>query len=444
MAGDGLGRRVAPVLSNKYKIIRMEIVNPKKVIKYIDLCSGIGGFRIAINNMSHICDAKCVLSCDIKQSAIDTYNLNFNEQNEKTNIYDLKAEEIENFDLLCAGFCCQPFSTAGNKKGFSDDRGGIIFKIIELCKYHRPKYVFLENVFNLITINNGECIDRITILFEELGYFVNYKKLNSKDFGLPQDRQRVYIVCCLDKKICFDNCVPQLPRLKIQDIIDYTDRNSKIDKSFTDKLLELHTKKHIYGCKIGDKRGGDSNIHSWDLSYSGQINQDETRLMNQILLERRKKHWADAKDIDWMDGMPLTTSEIETFNHSQNLQQMLDNLVLLKYLRLEKCKEIVNGKREYKEDSEEGYNICKGKLSFPISKILDPEDVAPTLTATDSSKLALIIDENTIRQINRKEIKKICGFPDTFEIPDNVNYFDLFGNMATPPVLEAILRIMLV
>ena len=137
----------------------MGVIIPKKVIKYIDLCSGIGGFRIAINNISDICDAKCVLSCDIKQSAIDTYNLNFNEQNEKTNIYDLKAEEIESFDLLCAGFCCQPFSSAGNKKGFSDERGGIIFKIIELCKHHRPNYVFLENVYlgntlNLLRLNS--------------------------------------------------------------------------------------------------------------------------------------------------------------------------------------------------------------------------------------------------------------------------------------------------
>ena len=420
----------------------MGVIIPKKVIKYIDLCSGIGGFRIAINNISDICDAKCVLSCDIKQSAIDTYNLNFNEQNEKTNIYDLKAEEIESFDLLCAGFCCQPFSSAGNKKGFSDERGGIIFKIIELCKYHRPNYVFLENVYNLITIKNGECIDRIVKLFEDLGYYVNYKKLNSKDFGLPQDRQRVYIICCLEKKVFFEN-IKQFSPMKLNEIIDYNDKNSKIDKSFTDKLLELNKTRPIYGCKIGDKRGGSSNIHSWDINYSGKISEQQKELMNQILLERRKKHWADIKNIDWMDGMPLTKSEIETFNNSENLQQMLDNLVELKYLRLEKCKHLVNGSREYKEDSEEGYNICKGKLSFPISKILDPEGICPTLTATDSNKLALLIENNTIRQINKKEIKKICGFPDTFQIPNNVNYFDLFGNMATPPVLEEIFRIML-
>ena len=91
----------------------------------------------------------------------------------------------------------------------------------------------------------------------------------------------------------------------------------------------------------------------------------------------------------------------------------------------------------------EGYNICKGKLSFPISKILDPNDISPTLTATDSHKLAVIIDENTIRNLSSTEMKKICGFPDSFIVPNHVNYGDLFGNMATPPVIKEIFEVLL-
>jgi DNA (cytosine-5)-methyltransferase 1 len=114
----------------------------------------------------------------------------------------------------------------------------------------------------------------------------------------------------------------------------------------------------------------------------------------------------------------------------------------LKYLRLEKPKDLVDGKRVYKEELPEGYNICKGKLSFPISKILDPNDISPTLTATDSHKLAVIINDN-IRNISSVEMKKICGFPDSFLIPEHVNYGDLFGNMATPPVIKEIFEILL-
>ena len=161
------------------------------------------------------------------------------------------------------------------------------------------------------------------------------------------------------------------------------------------------------------------------------------------MLERRKKHWAEKKKIVWMDGMPLTETEIKTFYKKNNLKTMLDNLLKKNYLRLEKCKNLINGKRVYKEDSEEGYNICKGKLSFPISKILDPNDISPTLTATDSHKLAVIINDNTIRNLSSTEMKKICGFPDTFVVPEHVNYGDLFGNMATPPVIKEIFEVLL-
>ena len=412
-------------------------------IKYIDLCAGIGGFRIAINNFSKSnanFNFKCILSADIKQDAIDTYNLNFDEKNKINDIYNLKPEKMEDFDLLCAGFPCQPFSSAGQKKGFADKRGGMIFKIMEICKYHKPKHIILENVYNLMTLENGKYIDRIKEIFEELGYFVNYKKLNSCDFGCPQSRERVYIICSLGKNIIFDE-IKYKDKVYLKDVLDKSVKTSNIDKKFTDKLLELHKENSIYGCKMGDKRGGPNNINSWDIGFNGVLSNKERNLMNQIMLERRKKHWAKSKDIVWMDGMPLTYTEIKTFNKEKNLQAMLDNLIEKKYLRLEKCKDLVEGKRVYKEDSEEGYNICKGKLSSPISKILDLNGISPTLTATDSHKLAVIIDNSIIRNLTSKEIKKICGFPDTFIVPKHVNYYDLFGNMATPPVIESILEL---
>ena len=412
----------------------------KKPIKYIDLCSGIGGFRIALENINNI-KPLCVLSADIKQDAIDTYNLNFNENNKITDIYSLKNEDINTFDLLCAGFPCQPFSSAGQKKGFSDKRGGMIFKIIDICQHHNPRFVVLENVYNLITLENGNCIKKIKKLFEDIGYKVSYKKLNSSNFGCAQSRERVYIICTLENSFNFEN-IKCREKVTLNSIIDYTNEKTNIDLTFCEKMLQLHKVSQLFGCKIGDKRGGKNNIHSWDIGYNGQINKDEKELMNEIMLNRRKKHWAEKKKITWMDGMPLTFEEIETFYKHDNLKKMLDNLVHLKYLRLEKPKDLVDGKRQYKEDALEGYNICKGKLSFPISKILDPNDISPTLTATDSHKLAVIINNKVIRNLTAHEMKKICGFPETFIIPEHVNYGDLFRNMETPPVLEEIFNIM--
>ena len=414
--------------------------NQIKDIKYIDLCSGIGGFRIALESIDNI-NSKCCLSADIKQDAIDTYNLNFNENNKITDIYTLMNEDIEPFDLLCAGFPCQPFSSAGQKKGFSDKRGGMIFKIIDICKYRKPRFVVLENVYNLMTLENGNCIKKIKKLFEDIGYIVNFKKLNSCNFGCAQSRERVYIVCTIDEIFDFKN-IKYKANVNLNSIIDYSNNKTNINPAFCKKILQLHKESSIFGCKISDKRGGKNNIHSWDLGLNGELNEDEKNLMNEIMLNRRKKHWAEKKNITWMDGMPLTYDEITTFYKYDNLKEMLDNLVNMKYLRLEKPKDLINGKRKYKDDSPKGYNICKGKLSFPISKILDPNDISPTLTATDSHKLAVIINDNTLRNLSSTEMKKICGFPDTFVVPEHVNYGDLFGNMATPHVIKEIFEVL--
>lgn len=412
-----------------------------KQVNYIDLCSGIGGFRVALNNISKKNNIlfNCLLSADIKQDAIDTYNLNFNETNKKTDIYTLEPEQIPGFDLLCAGFPCQPFSSAGQKKGFSDERGGMIFKIIEICKYHKPENVLLENVYNLIKLNNGECIKEIKKLFEEIGYFVSYTKLNSKDFGCPQSRERVYIICNKNKLIDFKD-IKYKPEVLLKDIINYDENNSTIDPKFINRILNIHSTKKLYGYKLGDKRGGKYNIHSWDIEYTGVISDEEKTLMNSIMLERRKKHWAVSKKIKWMDGMPLTLDEIKTFCSNEKLEEMLKNLVRYNYLKIEKPKDIIDNKRVYQENGLDGYNICKGKLSFPISKILDPNGLSPTLTATDACKLSVITDK-TLRNLTKNEIKLICGFPRDFKIPDGVNYFDLFGNMATPPVLESLFEL---
>jgi DNA (cytosine-5)-methyltransferase 1 len=409
-------------------------------VKYIDLCSGIGGFRVALESVDCIIP-KCVLSADIKQDAIDTYNANFNENNKITDIYTLQNEDIEPFDLLCAGFPCQPFSSAGQKKGFADERGGLIFKIIDLCTYHKPSFVVLENVYNLMTLEKGNCIKRIKELFEEIGYAVTFKKLNSCHFGCAQSRERVYIVCTIAKTFDFDD-IQCKATVDLKSIIDYSDTYTTIPPTFCEKILQLHRESSVFGCKIGDKRGGRNNIHSWDIGFNGNVTKEDKELLNNIMLHRRKKHWAEKKQIAWMDGMPLTYEEIATFHTHTDLQEMLDTLVSMKYLRLEKPKELVDGKRKYKEDSVEGYNICKGKLSFPISKILDPNDISPTLTATDSHKLAVIIDDTTIRNLSSTEMKKICGFPDTFVVPEHVNYGDLFGNMATPPVMKALFEVL--
>lgn len=414
-------------------------MNNIRIINYVDLCCGIGGFRLALENFDNNIKFNCVLSADIKDDAIKTYNLNFNENIEKLNIFDI--DKIDKFELLCCGFPCQSFSSAGNKKGFNDNRGLIIFKIIDICKIYKPINIILENVSNLIVLENGKILKKICDEFKNIGYFVNYKKLNSSNFGIPQNRERVFIVCSLNNNINLDNIeyINNTDNI-LNNIIDYTSKYTDIDINFANKILDLHSIKKLYGFKIQDKRGGNNNIHSWDLELNGSLSVEEKDLMNKIMTERRKKHWADKKNIEWMDGMPLTFEEISTFYEISNLKQLLDNLVIKKYLKLEKPKKLISNKRVYDDNGLIGYNICKGKLSFPITCILNPNSLSPTLTATDSNKLALIIDNKYIRKLNDNELKLLCGFPISYKIPTDVNKYDLFGNMVIPNVINAILK----
>lgn len=412
-------------------------------IKYIDLCCGIGGFRVGImeyQSKQHKYQFECVYSADIKEDALHTYNINFNENQKSNDIYLLSPLDIPKFNLLCAGFPCQPFSSAGNKKGFNDNRGGMIFKILEICDYHKPSTIILENVSNLINLENGKYIKEIIKVFTSIGYHITYKKINATDFGIPQSRERVFIIGSLKKPFELTFNI-KYPKILLKDIIDNNAKYTDIDKPLATKLLQLHIDKNIYGYKLQDKRGGSQNIHSWEIGFNGILNQEEQLLMNKIMLERRKKHWAKKKNIIWMDGMPLTEEEISTFYQHSNLKLLLQNLVDKKYLKLEKCKDLKNGKRVYKEDSEYGYNICKGKLSFPISRILDPNTVSPTLTATDSHKLSVIIDDSYIRKLTTSELKSICGYPEWFSIPEDVNKYDLFGNTVIPKIITEIMTI---
>lgn len=413
-----------------------------KIINYIDLCCGIGGFRVALENFQKKNTNfrfNCVLSVDIKDDAVRTYNLNFNENNKKTNIFDIN-EIGSGFDLLCAGFPCQPFSSAGQKKGFDDNRGGIIFKLIDICKKYKPSFVILENVSNLLILENGKPLKKICDEFKKMDYFVSYKKLNATDFGIPQNRERVFIVCSLEKQIDLDKIEYVSSDNTLNSIIDYTAKYTDIETGFANRIMDLHSQTPLFGYKMQDKRGGKNNIHSWDIGVNGVLTMDERSLMNKIMTERRKKHWAEKKNIVWMDGMPLTLSEISTFVDYPNLKEMLDNLVAKKYLRLEQPKNLISGKRVYDETGELGYNICKGKLSFPITNILDPTTTSPTLTATDSNKLAVIIDNMFIRKLNDNELKLLCGFPLSYKLPDDVNKYDLFGNMVVPNVVEGVLK----
>ncbi|KZX12881.1 DNA cytosine methyltransferase [Methanobrevibacter curvatus] len=165
---------------------------------FIDLFSGIGGFRLAFESIG----GKCVFSSDIDKWANETYYLNFGEYPEG-NIEKISANSIPDHDILCAGFPCQPFSIGGYRKGFCDTRGTLFFQIERILKDKSPKAFILENVKGLVNHDKGKTIKIIKRRLRELGYSIFYDVLNSKDYGIPQNRERIYIVGFRDKITSF-------------------------------------------------------------------------------------------------------------------------------------------------------------------------------------------------------------------------------------------------
>jgi len=165
----------------------------KPKFTFIDLFAGIGGFRLALQNLG----GKCVFTSEWDKEAKRTYKANFGE----TPFGDITKEETKqyipnNFDILCAGFPCQAFSIAGKRGGFEDTRGTLFFDVAEIIKRKQPKAVFLENVKGLRNHNGGKTLATIlNVLRNDLGYHVPEPEIiNAKDFGVPQNRERIYIV----------------------------------------------------------------------------------------------------------------------------------------------------------------------------------------------------------------------------------------------------------
>lgn len=203
----------------------------KKNLRFIDLYAGIGGIRLGFENEN----CQCVFSSEIDKYAQQTYYSNFKET-PSGDITKIAIYKIPKFDILLAGFPCQSFSKAGLQNGFADIRGTAFFDIIEIVKYHKPEVIFLENVKNLVSHDNGKTFEIILNSLKQLNYITYYKTLNAKDFGLPQNRNRIYIVA-FKNKINFHFPIGNKIKTKVFDILEDT-----VSEKYTisDKLWRGH------------------------------------------------------------------------------------------------------------------------------------------------------------------------------------------------------------
>ena len=164
-------------------------------MKFLDLFAGIGGFRLGMESAGH----ECIGFCEIDKFARASYKAIHDtkgeiELHDITRVTDESIRGIGRVDIICGGFPCQAFSIAGNRRGFEDTRGTLFFEIARFASIIRPQYLFLENVKGLLNHENGITFETIISTLDELGYDVEWQVLNSKNFGVPQNRERVFII----------------------------------------------------------------------------------------------------------------------------------------------------------------------------------------------------------------------------------------------------------
>ena len=394
---------------------------------FIDLFSGIGGFRIPLEKLG----GKCVAYSEIDKHAIDVYRKNFNTNNE-TFLGDItKVKKTPKADLIVGGVPCQAWSVAGKKKGFDDPRGKLWKDTIRLIRINKPKTFIFENVKGLYDPRNKSSLDLIIKEFKKCGYDVFHKVLNAYDFGLPQNRDRLFIVGIKKHKnnnFSFPNAVSK--HTKLAQIMDNLEINKKhlIKQKFSSQIL--------FGEKIPfsrnrfqksdefndffifcDTRDGHTTIHSWDLISTTSF---EKKICMTILKNRRRKLFGE-----W-DGNPLSLKILQS---------------LIKDLKDSDLKKLV--KKNIIIQEEDGrYELSNTKNSAGINGFyrvfLPQSDIFATITATENRDfiatktitgkdpndyknnfLNQIYKKGKLRLITGRESGRLQGFPEKFKIHPN-------------------------
>ena len=406
-------------------------------IRFIDLFSGIGGMRLAFEAAARSLnlETECVLSSEINPDAQLVYQSNFGD----TPSGDIRLiDKLPEHQILLAGFPCQSFSYAGKKAGFGDTRGTLFFEIVRLIDTFKPQAFIFENVRGLVSHDSGQTLETIKGEMTSRGYSFDYFVLNSSNFSLPQNRVRVYLVGVLNASPQFRLVSDLGPKdshssnhqqlslfyplsqpVTVADILeDNPDAKYNCSPEFVNALKQIVNNdfSRLHGMRLIDYRGGNS-IHSWELGLRGECSLDEIELMNLFILKRRNKEFGHHQD-----GKLLTKEQIATFFAHPNLDEILDSLVIKKYL----------------QRNNQLYKPVSGNFSFEVYKFLDPAKISVTVVASDANRLG-VYHNDRVRRITPREAARLQGFPDSFSLHSNDDKaYHQMGNSVSVNVVKAV------
>jgi DNA (cytosine-5)-methyltransferase 1 len=424
---------------------------------FVDLFSGIGGFRIALERNGGVCKG----FSEIDKNAIATYKKNFiaDSNHQEIELGDIQKLEFLPFDidLMVGGVPCQSWSVAGKMKGFDDPRGKLWNDTLRLVRNSRPKAFIFENVKGLADPRNKESLDFLISEFEKLGYIVKKSVLNSYDFGVPQNRERIYIVGIKDGLLPlssqFEFPLPTSAGHKLEDLIDGLELNEVSVSKKKLPISAIHINGKIpYGRTrfqkldelndffiFSDTRNGHTTIHSWDIF---KTTTREKYICLVILRNRRKKIYGES------DGNSIPFDALKELIPNLKREE-LTQLIHKKILRTTNLDtyDFVNSKNS--SGIEGVYRVY-----LPCSKIFSTLTATGTkdfialknitgMNADDYKKnfISDIFNKKKFRTITSIEAAKLQGFPDDFIVhPVHRVAQKQFGNAVSVPVIESLIK----
>ena len=355
----------------------------KPLFKFIDLCSGIGGFHTALKDLG----GECVLAAEIDTYAIETYKKNY-DIDSNNNLRNLTKKEIPAYDILCAGFPCQTFSKAGSQQGFEEIRGTIFFDIVRILTETKPKFILLENVRNLASHNNGNTWNTIRKTLTEIGYLVpeNPFIISPLNFGIPQSRERVFIPCIRKDIAKVEKIELEVP-IK-QDTTIFSILEPKVEEKYTISDYEKYT------IKVWEefKQGVTTKNLGFPVWYdSFKLDKDSIKDLPQW------KQDFIIKNIELYEtNKSFITSWEKKFNNLQDLQP-------------------THRKFEWQMGTEYT-SIYQGIIQFRPSGIrVKKPDFFPALVAM----VHIPIIGEYLRRLTPRECARLQSFPDTFQLSTN-------------------------
>ncbi len=265
------------------------LINNNKNYKAIDLFAGIGGIRLGFENAFKD-NIDFVFSSELDKYAQITYNENFGKI-PHGDITKIDATDIPEHDIILAGFPCQAFSIAGHRKGFEDTRGTLFFDVVRIAKYHKPKLIFLENVKGFKNHDKGNTFKIVKETLKALGYKIFADVLNAKYFGVPQNRERIYIIAFLEDhnkqeiKLDFEKIKKIKKISKLGNILD---KNVDCKYTISDKLWAGHQRRKLEHKAKGNGFG--YSIFNEKSEYTSTISARYYKDGSEILIEQKNKN----------------------------------------------------------------------------------------------------------------------------------------------------------